>query len=191
MGIWPWQCTPTGLDNSTELRMEKIRQAVTEIWVPQVWQPPAQPPARTVTTIPLQPGGLRGKKGCGKGFEPGAPGPHSQADWRMPSRKPTKSAIQRQAENSDSPMLWWASIQLNYRHCQSLVTPSYCDDIPICCFIYMHIYTLSIYNIVYTLAKITLIFCWRQMLAIIISPLLFLLMLNSKSIPLQWTNTLN
>ena len=58
MGIWPWQCTPTGLDNSTELRMEKIHQAVTEIWVPQVWQPPARP----VTTIPLQPGGLRGKK---------------------------------------------------------------------------------------------------------------------------------
>ena len=46
MGIWPWQCTPTDLDNSTELRMEKICQAVTEIWVPQVWQPPAQPPAR-------------------------------------------------------------------------------------------------------------------------------------------------
>ena len=62
MGIWPWQCTPTGLDNSTEVRMEKIHQAVTEIWVPQVWQPPARPPARTVTTIPLQPGGLRGKK---------------------------------------------------------------------------------------------------------------------------------
>ena len=61
MGIWPWQCTPTGLDNSTELRMEKIHQAVTEIWVPQVWQPPARLPARTVTTIPLQPGGLRGK----------------------------------------------------------------------------------------------------------------------------------
>ena len=62
MGKWPWQCTTTGLDNSTELRMEKIRQAVTEIWVPQVWQPPARPPARTVTTIPLQPEGLRGKK---------------------------------------------------------------------------------------------------------------------------------
>ena len=55
MGKWPWQCTSTGLDNSTELRMEKIRQAVTEIWVPQVWQPPARPPARTVTTIPLEP----------------------------------------------------------------------------------------------------------------------------------------
>ena len=41
--------------------MEKIHQAVTEIWVPQVWQPPTRPPARTVTTIPLQPGGLRGK----------------------------------------------------------------------------------------------------------------------------------
>ena len=62
MGKWPWQCTTTGLDNSSELRMEKIRQAVTEIWVPQVWQPPARPPARTVTTIPLQPEGLRGKK---------------------------------------------------------------------------------------------------------------------------------
>ena len=62
MGKWPWQCTTTGLDNSTELRMEKIHQEVTEIWVPQVWQPPARPPARTVTTIPLQPGGLRGKK---------------------------------------------------------------------------------------------------------------------------------
>ena len=58
MGKWPWQCTTTGLDNSTELRTENIRQAVTEIWVPQVWQPPA----RTVTTIPLQPGGLRDKK---------------------------------------------------------------------------------------------------------------------------------
>ena len=46
MGKWPWQCTTTGLDNSTELRMEKIHQEVTEIWVPQVWQPPARPPAR-------------------------------------------------------------------------------------------------------------------------------------------------
>ena len=65
MGKWPWQCTTRGLDNSTELRMEKICQAVTEIWVPQVWQPPAQPPtrppARTMMTIPLQPRGLRGK----------------------------------------------------------------------------------------------------------------------------------
>ena len=45
MGKWPWQCTTRGLDNSTKLRMEKIRQSVTEIWVPQVWQPPARPPA--------------------------------------------------------------------------------------------------------------------------------------------------
>ena len=43
MGKWPWQCTTTGLDNSTELRTVKIHQAVTEIWVPQVWQPPARP----------------------------------------------------------------------------------------------------------------------------------------------------
>ena len=58
-GNWPWQCTITGLeDNSTELRTENIRQAVTEMWVPQVWQPPT----RTVTTIPLQPGGMRDKK---------------------------------------------------------------------------------------------------------------------------------
>ena len=59
MGKWPWQCTTRGLDNSTKLRMEKIRQAVTEIWVPQVWQPPARPPAHPDrddnTTIPLQP----------------------------------------------------------------------------------------------------------------------------------------
>ena len=66
MGKWPWRCTTTGPDNSTELRMEKIHQAVTEIWVPQVWQPPARPPARTVTTIPLQPGGLRGKNWEGR-----------------------------------------------------------------------------------------------------------------------------
>ena len=59
--MWKWQCTTTGLDNSTELRMEKIREAVTEIWVPQFWQLPTRPPARIVTTIPLQPGGLRGK----------------------------------------------------------------------------------------------------------------------------------
>ena len=49
--------------------MEKIRQAVTEMWVPQVWQPPGppadRPPTRTVTTIPLQPEGLRGKNGFG------------------------------------------------------------------------------------------------------------------------------
>ena len=30
--------------NSIELRTEKIRQAVTEIWVRQFWQPPARPP---------------------------------------------------------------------------------------------------------------------------------------------------
>ena len=46
MGKWAWQCTTTGLDNSIELRTEKIHQAVTEIWAPQVWQPPARPPAR-------------------------------------------------------------------------------------------------------------------------------------------------
>ena len=36
MGKWPWQCTTTGIGNSTELGMEKICQAVTEIWVLQV-----------------------------------------------------------------------------------------------------------------------------------------------------------
>ena len=47
MGKWPWQCTTTnatGPDNSTELRMEKIGQAITDIWVPQVWQPTPRPP---------------------------------------------------------------------------------------------------------------------------------------------------
>ena len=43
-GQMTWQCTTTGLDYSTELRIEKIRQAVTEIWVPQFWQLPARPP---------------------------------------------------------------------------------------------------------------------------------------------------
>ena len=38
--------------------MEKIHQAVTEIWIPQVWQPPARPDRDDNT---LQPGGLRGK----------------------------------------------------------------------------------------------------------------------------------
>ena len=46
MGKWPWQCTTTGLDNSTEFRMAKIRKAVTEIWLPQVWQPPDRPARR-------------------------------------------------------------------------------------------------------------------------------------------------
>ena len=43
MGTWLWQCTTTGLDNSTELWMEKILQGVAEIGVTQVWQPPARP----------------------------------------------------------------------------------------------------------------------------------------------------
>ena len=55
MGKLPWQCTTTGLDNSIELRMEKIRQAVTEIWVPQVWQPPARPAARKPAHPPARP----------------------------------------------------------------------------------------------------------------------------------------
>ena len=58
MGKWAWQYTTTGLDNSIELRTEKIYQAVTEIWVPQVWQPTARPdrddntpPARVKTAL--------------------------------------------------------------------------------------------------------------------------------------------
>ena len=43
---WPWRCTTRGLQNSIELWTEKIRQAVTEIWVPQIWQLPGWPPAR-------------------------------------------------------------------------------------------------------------------------------------------------
>ena len=52
MGKWAWQCTTTGLDNSIELRTDKILQAVTEIWVPQVWQPPARPPTRPPASPP-------------------------------------------------------------------------------------------------------------------------------------------
>ena len=39
---------------------ENPSSGYTKIWVPQVWQPLAHPLARTVMTIPLQPG-LRGK----------------------------------------------------------------------------------------------------------------------------------
>ena len=59
------QCTPTGLDNSTELRMEKIHQAVTEIWVPQVWQPPARPPGPW-RQYPYSPEGWGVKSQCVK-----------------------------------------------------------------------------------------------------------------------------
>ena len=65
MGKWPWQCTNAGLDNSTELRMEKICQAVTEIWVPQVWQPPARPPEPW--QYPASPKGWEEKK-CQNAF---------------------------------------------------------------------------------------------------------------------------
>ena len=34
-GKWSWHCTATGLDNSIELRMEKIRLAVSGTWVPR------------------------------------------------------------------------------------------------------------------------------------------------------------
>ena len=54
MGNWPWQGTTTGLDNSTELRTVKIHQAVTEIWVPQVWQPPPARPDRDDNTPPAR-----------------------------------------------------------------------------------------------------------------------------------------
>ena len=64
MGKWPWQCATTGLDNPTELRMEKIHQAVRDMGSASLARTPKdRPPARTVTTIPLQPGGLRGKNG--------------------------------------------------------------------------------------------------------------------------------
>ena len=46
---WPWRCTTRGLENSIALWTEKIRQAVTEIWVPQIWQPPGWPRARPLT----------------------------------------------------------------------------------------------------------------------------------------------
>ena len=37
------KCTTRGLDNSTELRIDKIHRPVAEIKVPQIWQPPARP----------------------------------------------------------------------------------------------------------------------------------------------------
>ena len=48
---WPWCCTTTGLENSTELRMVQIHPGVSEIWVrqsqaqvlPQVFGPWASP----------------------------------------------------------------------------------------------------------------------------------------------------
>ena len=39
----PWQCTTTGLDNSTELRITKIRQAVTGSASLAAARPPARP----------------------------------------------------------------------------------------------------------------------------------------------------
>ena len=58
-GKWPWQCTTTGLNNSTELGMEKIRQTVRDMDSTGL---AAAPPARTMTTISLQLIGLmRGK----------------------------------------------------------------------------------------------------------------------------------
>ena len=64
MGKWSWQCTTTGLDNSTELRMEKIRQAFAEIWVPQVWQPLAARPPRPWRQYPSCPEGWGVKRKC-------------------------------------------------------------------------------------------------------------------------------
>ena len=50
MGKWPWQCATTGLDNPTELRMEKIHQAVRDMGSaslaaarPNAQRPPARP----------------------------------------------------------------------------------------------------------------------------------------------------
>ena len=36
MGTWPWPCITSGLDNSTELRREKIRPSMSEICIPQI-----------------------------------------------------------------------------------------------------------------------------------------------------------
>ena len=52
MDKWLWQCTTTGLDNFTENWMEKICQAVSEIWVLQVWQPPSLPAIHPPTRLP-------------------------------------------------------------------------------------------------------------------------------------------
>ena len=88
MGIWPWQCTPTGLDNSTELRMEKIHQAVTKIWVLQVWQPPARPQARP-------------------------PGP-----WRQYPSSPEGQGVKTLQKELPvpNPLYWYGKRKLNIKH---------------------------------------------------------------------------
>ena len=60
MGKLPWYCTITGLENSVELRTEKIRPTVSEICIPEPADHPAAP--RSGTTLPLQADGLRGKR---------------------------------------------------------------------------------------------------------------------------------
>ena len=41
MSKWPWLCTPSDIDKSTERRMEKIHPAVSEIYIPQTLEPAA------------------------------------------------------------------------------------------------------------------------------------------------------
>ena len=61
-GKWPWQCTSRGLNDSTEpLNGENPSSGYRDMGSASLAA--ARPPARTVATIPLQPGGLRGKKG--------------------------------------------------------------------------------------------------------------------------------
>ena len=132
MGKWPWQCTTTGLDNSTELRTVKIHPAITEIWVPQVWQPtalpPARPPTRTVTTIPLQPGGLRGKKSSVK-WRPSCPGgdelkflPHipgaNQSKWQLhlPGAYESNSVSTYQSNGCNSHFIIQDRLDLTISH---------------------------------------------------------------------------
>ena len=54
MRKWPWHCTTSGLDNSLELRMEKIRPAVSDICLPQNLEPIACPPERYDNTFPAR-----------------------------------------------------------------------------------------------------------------------------------------
>ena len=113
MGKWPWQCTTTGLDNSTELQMVKIHPAITEIWVPQVWQPT---------------GGLRGKKSSVK-WRPSCPGgdelkflPHipgaNQSRWQLhlPGAYESNSVSTYQSNGCNSHFIIQDRLDLTLSH---------------------------------------------------------------------------
>ena len=62
MGKWPWQCTTRGLAIPQNFEWRKsVKRLQRYGFRKSGSRPPGRPPTRTVTTIPLQPWGLRGK----------------------------------------------------------------------------------------------------------------------------------